>query len=120
MELKFENLLVQIYSLIEMYKIDTLGSARGDTEKEAHEKQPEKRRVGRPRKFDTHTEMKEYHQAKLRDEKYSTKYYKENKCRVPCQYCNKEINNLAKTSHYKSKHCLSFRDEPRILTSRIS
>ena len=109
MELKFENLLVQIYSLIEMYKIDN------DTEK-----RPEKRRVGRPRKFDTHTEMKEYHQAKLRDEKYSTKYYKENKCRVPCQYCNKEINNLAKTSHYKSKYCLSFRDEPRILTSRIS
>ena len=76
-----------------------------------------KRKVGRPKLIDAE-DRKVARQEKLKVDKYSTQYYQENKCRVPCQYCDKEINSLAKTSHYKSQKCLIAREveELRILT----
>jgi hypothetical protein len=104
-ENKLDILIAQIISLIEMYK----------QENETKEKKP----VGRPKKFDTPEERKKTHSDRLKAEKYSTKYYNNMKCRVECEFCGKDINNLAKTSHYKSKKCMNNRHEARILTSRI-
>ena len=112
-----ELLLAQILSLVTLYR----------EELEDIEHVEEKKPVGRPRKFETSEHRKKYHQAKLKAEKYSSKYYNENKCRVPCQYCGKDINSLAKNSHYKSRSCLASREtedeekeevEPRILFTR--
>ena len=79
-------------------------------------------KVGRPRLIDA-DDRKIARQERLKAEKYSTKYYNEHKSRVLCQYCSKEINSLAKSSHYKSRSCKAsqdvFREEPRILTSRL-
>lgn len=110
MENNIELLITQISSLIEMYKQECIVKNNiKPTQK-----------VGRPRKFNTAEERKQHHQLKLKESKYSTKYYNENKCKVPCQYCGKEINSLAKSSHYKSKKCINNREEPCILTSRIN
>lgn len=98
MERKFEILLTQIYSLLEMYKMDL--------HKENEKQEPQ-------------TDLCEHILDRLSTMKYSTKYYHENKKRIPCKFCNKQINSLAKTSHYKSRRCLNNREEPRILTSRI-
>jgi hypothetical protein len=109
-----ELLITQIASLVEMYKQEQ------EQEQEHEEFDKPKSTVGRPKKFDTAEERKKYHQNKLKESKYSSKYYNENKCRIPCIYCDKAINSLAKTSHYKSKKCQASREEPRILTSRIN
>lgn len=104
----------QISELIEMYKERLINNYRINEDKENI-----KRSVGRPKKFDTSEERNKYHQEKLKAEKYSTKYYQNNKCRIQCQYCQKDINNLAKTSHYKSKRCINSRIEPCALTPQI-
>ena len=67
-------------------------------------------RFGRPRIYSSIEERLEYHKQKLKDCKYSTEYYHNNKERVECKYCGKEINNLAKGSHYKSKFCMASRN----------
>ena len=85
-----------------------------DSDDEGENLDNNKRKVGRPKLIDAE-ERKVARQEKLKVDKYSTQYYQENKCRVPCQYCDKEINSLAKTSHYKSRRCLASR-ELRILT----
>jgi hypothetical protein len=107
-ENKLDILIAKIMCLISMY------------EQNLKENEPvEKKPVGRPKKFDTPEERKKTHSDRLKAEKYSTMYYNKMKCRVECEFCGKDINNLAKTSHYKSKKCTNSRMEARILTSRI-
>jgi hypothetical protein len=107
-------IFTQISELIELYKIELINKHRIEEDNEI-----KKRSVGRPKKFETPEERNKHHQEKLKAEKYSTKYYQKNKCRIECQYCQKDINNLAKTSHYKSKQCINSRIEPRVLVPQV-
>ena len=127
MENNFDTLVAQIISLLEMYKQNL------EMEQNEHPKECV-RPVGRPKKFETPEERKKFHQEKLKDENYSKKYYHKNKTRIQCKYCNKEINSMSKTSHYKTKVCKDaysaqsdireMREKglhiPRVLTSRIN
>jgi hypothetical protein len=70
-----------------------------------------KRKVGRPKIHETSEIRKAYHSNKLKETKYSTSYYRNNKRRVICEHCGKNINNLAKCSHYKSKKCMAVQKE---------
>lgn len=120
MERKFEILITQICSLLEMYKIDL----HNETEKPESSTSPTPPTPSNicSQKFDKERLQNLTNKIwldKLNEMKYSTKYYHENKKRIPCKFCNKQINSLAKTSHYKSKKCINNREEPRILTSRI-
>ena len=122
----YEELMTQIYSLLEMHRIQC--ASEGDRKRQCIEYDDDPltlkkvNKVGRPRLIDA-DDRKIARQERLKAEKYSTRYYNEHKSRVSCQYCNKEINSLAKSSHYKSKSCIAsrdvFREEPRILTSRL-
>ena len=116
MERKFEILVTQICSLLEMYKIDL----HNETEKpESPPTTPSDLNQRALTKERLQNLTNKIWLDRLNEMKYSTKYYHENKKRIPCKFCNKQINSLAKTSHYKSKKCINNREEPRILTSRI-
>ena len=127
----YQDVVQEIYSVLEMHIIE-YGEERKyceidcDIQKSIDDKAEELNKkvnkVGRPKLIDA-DDRKIARQERLKAEKYSTRYYNEHKSRVSCQYCNKEINSLAKSSHYKSKSCKAsqevFREEPRILTSRL-
>ena len=70
-----------------------------------------KQKMGRPKIHETAEIRKQYHSDKLKESKYSTTYYQNNKRRINCEHCDKSINNLAKYCHYKSKKCIAIQKE---------